>query len=55
MFFSIQILISNSIEKLSFPALGKILVSVNDFFSSNSNEKSIENLFFQFLARSWFR
>ena len=46
MLFSIQILIKKSIEQLIFPALGKFLVSVNDFFSSNSNEKSIENLFF---------
>ena len=31
-FFSIQILIKKSIEKLIFSAFGKILVLVNDFF-----------------------
>ena len=37
-------------------AFGKILilVLVNNFFYSNSNVKSIEKLFFQLLARSWF-
>ena len=32
-----------SIEKLIFPAFGKLLVLVNAFFYSNSNEKSVEN------------
>ena len=45
MLFSIQILIKN-IEKLIFPAFGKILVLLNVFFYSNSNWKSIEKLIF---------
>ena len=46
MLFSIQILIEKSIEKLIFPAFGKILVLANAFFYSNSNLKSIEKLIF---------
>ena len=33
-------------EKLIFPAFGKILVLVNAFFYSNSNEKRIEKMIF---------
>ena len=35
-----------SIEKLIFPAFGKILVLANAFFYSNSNLKSIEKIDF---------
>ena len=45
MLFSIQIL-KKSIEKLFFPAFGKILVLANAFFYSNSNLKSIEKWIF---------
>ena len=38
--------IQKSIEKLIFPAFGKILVLANAFFYSNSNSKGIENLIF---------
>ena len=44
-----------SIEKLIFPAFGKILVLANAFFYSNSNLKSIEKLIFAAFGKIfWF-
>ena len=54
-FFSLELLIKKYWKIDFFPAFGKILVLVNVFFYSNSNEKVLKTWFFQRLARSWFR